>query len=67
MKIQIGTLIKFNDDYGIVIDTDREPEQESGAFTIQAPMLWVRIHWAECNRATWEEWETNEGCFEVIG
>ena len=58
--MKLGDLFSFCDDYGIVLDVETEICKIT-----QSPDTWIKVGWLS-GSVTWEEWETNEDCFEVI-
>ena len=58
----VGALFSFYDDYGIILDVRVEQDWTCSAYQ---PETWIKVGWLS-GSVTWEEWETNEDCFEVI-
>ena len=60
--MKVGDLFSFSDDYGIILSVVVTPDNSRRLYQ---PETWIKVGWLS-GSVTWEEWETNEHCFEVI-
>ena len=60
--MKVGDLFSYYNDYGIILNVRIEPR---GSRSIYQPETWIKVGWLS-GSVTWEEWETNMDCFEVI-
>lgn len=62
MKVDdlMGALFRYCNDYGIILAV------RVSSHGICQPETWIKVGWCSSGKTSWEEWETNMDCFEVI-